>query len=99
MVKGRDTMQRNPDSLEEWAQENILQFNKAKHKVLLLGQDIPQHQCRWGDDWFESRPVEKDLGILVDGNLDMRWQCSPEAQKAHHILAYIIIPRVAGLGK
>lgn len=42
MVKGRDTMQRNPDSLEEWAHENILQFKKAKHKVLLLGQDIPQ---------------------------------------------------------
>lgn len=92
-------MQRNLDSLEEWAHVNLLQFNKAKHKVLLLGQDIPQHQCRWGDDWFESRPVEKDLGILVDRNLDMRWQCSLAAQKAHRILDCNIIPQVAGLGK
>jgi len=36
--------------LEEWAQENLLKFSKAKRKVLHLGWGNAHYQYRLGDD-------------------------------------------------
>jgi len=48
-------------------------WGKFKHIYMLRGE------------WIESSPEEKDLGILVDGNLDMTCQCVLTAQKASRI--------------
>ncbi|GAB0181812.1 hypothetical protein GRJ2_000646500 [Grus japonensis] len=44
---------------------------KSKCKALHLVWDNPQYQYRMGDEWIEIRPVEKDLGVLVDEKLNM----------------------------
>ncbi|GAB0181709.1 hypothetical protein GRJ2_000636200 [Grus japonensis] len=84
--EGRATLQEDLGRLEEWANKNLMKFNKDKCKVLHLRKYHPGVQHRLGSTWLESSSVERNLGVLVDNKLNTNKQCAAGAKQANRML-------------
>jgi len=74
-LEAQEALQRGLNRLERWAIINDMKFNKNKCWKLHLGQSNARHKYRLGEDWLESSPAERGLGMLPDGLLHGSHQC------------------------
>ncbi|PKU46763.1 hypothetical protein llap_2922 [Limosa lapponica baueri] len=66
-----------------------MKFNRSKCWILHLGQGNPGYTYKLEDERLESIPVERDLGVWVDGNLNRSQQCALAAKRANCVLGWI----------
>jgi len=88
-LEGRTNPAGDVDRLEEWANKNLMKFNKDKCKVLHLRKHNPGVEHRLGSTQLGSNSVERDLEVLVDSKLNMSEECAAAAKQANRILGSI----------
>ncbi|PKU39224.1 hypothetical protein llap_10476 [Limosa lapponica baueri] len=84
-----EVLQRDLDRVEHWAIINGMKLKKSKCQILHLGQSNARHKYKPGEEWLESSPAERHLGVLIDSRLNRSEQRALAAEKANHILGCI----------
>ena len=87
--RDRDSLQRDIDVMDEWAQKWEMEFNVGKCKVMHIGKNNPKYEYEMKGQKMSETVKEKDLGVLIENNLKPSAQCEAAAKKANQVLGQI----------
>ena len=73
----------------KWSAEWQLPFNIDKCAVLHIGSNNPLHDYTMGGLVLKKTSAERDLGVIIDGELKFRQQAATAISKANRVLAVI----------
>ena len=89
ILEGKDTIQRELDSIKMHGHKNLTRFNKTSRKLYFC-QDSPRYENRLREEDIKNDPGEKYMRVLVDEKLDVSQQwCALAAWKANSFLGCI----------
>ncbi|RMB92163.1 hypothetical protein DUI87_31274 [Hirundo rustica rustica] len=75
MLEGRGVTQRDLEREKRLAHVNLMKSSMAKCKVLHVFLGKSKHKCRFGGEWIENSPEERDLGVLLDEKSSVSQPC------------------------
>jgi len=82
-LEGQEALQRDLDRLKHWAMINGMKISKSKCRILHLGWSNAGHKYKLGEEWLESSPAERDLGVLGGSRLSGSRPCALAARRAN----------------
>ena len=82
-------LQKDLDRLQNWANENQMEFNVKKCKVMHIGNNNIRFNYEMSENWLDECVIEKDLGIKVDINMNFSEQSLEARNKANRMLGFI----------
>ena len=88
-VEDAVTLQKDLNSLHEWATDWQMNFNTDKCAVMHVGYNNRCNQYKLGNAELKSIVKEKDLGIIIDNTLKFSEQCSTAVKCANRTLGLI----------
>ena len=93
-LQDRDNLQYSIDQMFRWTQEWQLNFNQSKCKILHIGENNPKYVYFMGNGTsraeIETTSLEKDLGLLVDTELNFESHIDYIIKKASQKKATIL---------
>lgn len=72
--------------MEHWATINGMKVKKHKRWILCLGWRHAGHKHGLGEEFLESTPAERRLGVLAGSRFNRRQQCALADKRANRIL-------------
>ena len=84
-----DTLQSDLDSLANWSQSWLMDFNLDKCKYMVINNKHFDIVLRMQDHELVNTSCEKDLGVYIDSNLKWSYQVNMAAKRANFILGQL----------
>ena len=86
---GSEVLQKDLNSIMEWANKWKMEFNVDKCKVMHLGRLNPKHTYTMGGRNLAATSAEKDLGVTFDERLEFDKHITGIVNKANRMLGMI----------
>ena len=88
-IDGGRQLQDDLDRVVEWAKKWKMEFNVDKCKVMHLGLNNPRRSYNMGDTSLQASEEERDLGVLIDHQLDFGKHIRTIVGRANRVLGMI----------
>ena len=91
IINGNEILQRDLNTVREWAIKWKMEFNVDKCKIMHLGKKNPKHTYNMGGSELAVTREERDLGVLIDDQLNFDKHIRGIVNKANRMLGMIKI--------